>query len=489
LGVAAFVAVLVVAGIAFPLSGLRDIGERENVGSIGTRVRPIGFEPVPGWSMAMIDPADEPAQVVYVTNGPFAPIDLEGSSDVDGVVVLPIGAERTLRTLPDDGILISASVVYRSPNPLPPDPDFSDRLLPWRLPPAPPETSWEGDAEGLSRYTMGGATNGRFVVVNVYFGAEEPGADVVALAQAELERLVVDPAPPPTQALDGFGLAIDPPASWDGRLYAWASSPPILELSTIPLGGHTPGDPMIPNRAELENTGDASIVLAESDVLDPGYAPARTPVSIGAEDRCDSCEVLDDGTVSPPGHALFHRAFENGGRSFDLYVEFGSEPGTSDLARVNDVLAALVIHPAPGVEPQTLLELPSGWFQLEDPLPALIRPRIVVAAGSWRFPSQPLIACGPQPALADMPPDRAFVWIVRYSGDVAGADPWPERFTLDLPSRPGDAECAAGTDGSVRQYSFDGPERIHYQVLVALGTEVDDAMRREVEQVVSSFSP
>jgi hypothetical protein len=107
-----------------------------------------------------------------------------------------------------------------------------------------------------------------------------------------------------------------------------------------------------------------------------------------------------------------------------------------------------------------------------------------------------LIACGPQPALEEMPSHAAFVWIYRYRFEpgepLAGfrdADPWPERFRLDLPSSTADSECAAGTNGSVRQYRFAGPDGRYYEVLVALGVDVDAATRREVEEVVSSFSP
>jgi len=151
--------------------------------------------------------------------------------------------------------------------------------------------------------------------------------------------------------------------------------------------------------------------------------------------------------------------------------------------------------PDPGVDEPTL-ELPPGWFAEDRPLPALVDPVIVVTAGSWRFPPNPLIACGKQPALEALPPDGAFLWILRYPigpgeflGTFRNADPWPDRFALDLPSRPSDAECAAGTDGSVRQYAFSGPEGLYYQVQVALGTSADAARRREVEQVLSSFRP
>ena len=228
----------------------------------------------------------------------------------------------------------------------------------------------------------------------------------------------------------------------------------------------------------------------------PGTRQRRCRSAIGDDDRCDGCEILDDGSIPSRGHVLFHRTFEMGGRSFDMYVELGSEPRASDLARVNDVLAALVIDPAPGVEPPPPLVVPSGWFQDPDPLPALVDPVIVVSAGSWRFPSDPLIACGVQPALEALPPDGAFLWILRYPigpgeflGAFRNADPWPDHFTLDLPSRPSDAECADGTDGSMRQYAFSGPEGLYYQVQVALGTEATHARAREVETVLSSFRP
>jgi hypothetical protein len=495
----ALVAAAAAAAIAIPLRSLGGIGEGgRDVGSTGVRVRPIGFEVAEGWAMAAVDPPESPGeQTVFVTNGPFARADLGGSHEEEGIVLLPIGAEHTRRSLPDDGVLITASVVFRSRNPLPPHADFPAQTLPLRLPNGSPETAWEGYSEGLSRYTIGGAVNGRFIVVSVYFGSKAPSETVIAEAQEELDRLLVEPATTPVDEIDEFGVAIDLPAGWDGRLYAWASSPPILELSTLPLDRHTPGNPMVPNRDLLTSSGDASILLAESDVLDPGYEDTAWPVSIGVGDRCGGCEVLDDGTVSPLDHELFHRAFETGGRSFDLYVEFGSEPDGAGLQAINDLLARLVIDPMPGATTdERLLELPPGWFDQADPLPAMIDPVIVVAAGSWEFPEHPLYACGEQPALEAMPRDDAFLWIVRYEvepGDPLGgfrqAQPWPERFSLDLPSRPSDAECAAGTDGSVRQYLFEGGGGRYFQVHVALGLEATAARAREAEAVLSSFRP
>jgi hypothetical protein len=345
------VTAVVAAGIAIPLSGLGGIGDAQSdIGSIGARVGIVGFEPAEGWAMAASDPSepdDAWQQTVFATNGPFAPADLEGSYEKDGIVRLPSGAGQTQRTLSDEGILIVASIVYESRNPLPPLESFPARDLPLRLPAGPPETSWEGYSEGLSRYSVGGTVNGRFVVVNVYFGSPTPDEASMALAQEELDRLFVGSAPRPSvDDIGQFGIALDLPSAWHGRLYEWASGSPILEVSTKSVEKHQPGNPMIPNRGFLVSLNDASILLAESDVLDPGYASVSSPISIREDDRCDGCEVLDDGTTPPSHHVLFHRPFETEGRSFDLYVEFCFEPETADLDRVNAVLSLIRIEPS-----------------------------------------------------------------------------------------------------------------------------------------------
>ena len=88
-----------------------------------------------------------------------------------------------------------------------------------------------------------------------------------------------------------------------------------------------------------------SIVLAENDTTDLGFPSTTLPLSIREQDRCD-CEVLDDGSHPPPGHALYHRSFEVGGRSFDLYVEFGSTPSSAVWDDANGALAAIKIGSA-----------------------------------------------------------------------------------------------------------------------------------------------
>ncbi len=495
-GAVAAVAAMVAAAIAVPLSRLSWLRhDGRDVGSTLGHVGAIGFDPVEGWNMAASDPSSpEWSPTVWVTNAPFADVDVRDGHVEDGILRLAIGPEATTDRLPNGGILISAQIVYASRNPLPSSDTFSPAVLPLHLPDTPPETSWEGSIPGQSLHQIVATVNGRWVTVGIRYGSEHPDAAMLAEAQRELDRLFVDPAPPPIGDVDQFGIRMTVPDGWYARLFAWTSGPPTLELSTVPLD-RLSGDSAVPNRDRLD-TLDASIVLAEDDTLDPGFPRIELPIAIRAEDRCDGCEVLDDGSTPPDGHALYRRVFEAGGRSFELYVEFGTPAPPEYLWHaVNDVLGAIEIAGAVGVEApaEPLLVAPEGWFVQEDPLPALIDPRILVAVGSWDFPRPALVACGVQPGLRAMPRDGAFFWIVEYPlptspGEVRpkGGVPWPSTFSLDLPSRPSDSECAAGAIGSVRDYRFEAPDRF-IQVQVGLGPDATARTRRAVEGALSSF--
>jgi hypothetical protein len=251
-----------------------------------------------------------------------------------------------LQHLPADGIVILADILYVSRNPLPPSETFPTRALPLLLPGSPPETSWEGSISGQSLHAVVATVNGHWVSVRIRYGTEDPGDAMLAEAQAELDRLFVEPAPTSTDDIDQFGISMAVPAGWQGRLFAWTGGPPTLELSTLPIE-RLSGDPAIPNRNRLGPL-DVSIVLAENDAVGLGFSPTMLPLSIGEQDRCD-CEVLDDGSRPPTDHALYHRSFEVGGRSFDLYVEFGSTiPPSSLWNAVNDGLEGIAIAAGAG---------------------------------------------------------------------------------------------------------------------------------------------
>jgi hypothetical protein len=346
-GATALVASVVATAFVASLSALGGLGATDHHNTADRRVGAIGFEPADGWSMAASDPAS-PAwpPTVWVTNVPFAQADLEGAHANDGILRLDAGPEATIRQLPPDGIVIVADILYVSRNPLPPNATFPPRVLPLGLPGSPPETSWEGSISGQSLHSVVATVNGHWISVRIRYGTEDPGGAILAEAQAELARLFVEAAPMATDDIDQFGISMAVPADWQGRLFAWTGGPPTLELSTLPIE-RLSGDPAIPNRERL-GALDVSIVLAENDTVGLGFPPTTLPLSISEQDRCD-CEVLDDGSRPPDGHSLYHRSFEVGGRSFDLYAEFGSTtPPLALWHAVNDALAGIAIAPAAG---------------------------------------------------------------------------------------------------------------------------------------------
>jgi hypothetical protein len=489
-GAGAFVACVVAAAFVASLSALQGLDTNDRHDTADGRVGAIGFEPATGWNMAANTPASpEWPPTVWVTNVPFAEADLEGTLRKDGVVRMDVGPEVTLRQLPADGIVIEADIIYVSRNPLPRSETFPPRVLPLRLPESPPEISWEGSIEGQSLHSVVATVNGHWVTIRVRYGTDDPSDAMLAEAQAELARLFVEPAPAATDDIDQFGISSALPAGWHGRLFAWTGGPPTLELSTLPVE-RLSGDTAIPNRDRLGDL-DVSIVLAENDTIDLGFPSTTLPLSIREQDRCD-CEVLDDGTTPPDGHALFHRSFETGGRSFDLYVEFGSSPSSVAREQTNQVLATIEIAGAPRAQQPAapILAVPDDWFVQRNPLPPLIEPRIVVAAGSYDFPRPALFACGVQPGLQAMPRTDVFFWILEYpvSPDAqAPADmpPWPERFSIDLPHRHSDGECAAGAE-DVRDYRFWANDHL-VQVQVGIGAAAGPNLIAQLEQAVSSF--
>jgi hypothetical protein len=346
-GATALVASIVTAAFVASLSALGGLGAKDPRDTADGHVGAIGFEPANGWNMAASDPISSAwPPTVWVSNVPFAERDIRGGHEKDGVLRLDVGPEATIEELPARGIVITANILYASRNKLPPNETFPPLALPLPLPDSHPETSWEGYTRGHSIHSVPATVNGYWVSVTVRYGTQEPDKAMLAEAQTELARLFVEPAPAPTANIDQFGISMTLPAGWQGRLFAWTGGPPTLELSTLPIE-RLSGDTAIPNRDRL-GALDVSIVLAENDTVGLGFPPTTLPLSIREQDRCD-CEVLDDGTTPPAGHALYRRRFETGGRSFDLYVEFGSTiPPSSLWNAVNDGLGGIAIAAGAG---------------------------------------------------------------------------------------------------------------------------------------------
>ncbi len=146
--------------------------------------------------------------------------------------------------------------------------------------------------------------------------------------------------------LTGFGLSIDLPIGWDGRLYSrddGASARAALHAATFPLPNER-GD-FGSGAVELMGRNDVLVVLLEYDraqTAQPLFAGQGAPAA------------LDPAAFSPgalqrsrPGQAGAQAFFSAAGRAFCLYVVLGNFAARDGLvALANQVVGAIRIHPA-----------------------------------------------------------------------------------------------------------------------------------------------
>jgi hypothetical protein len=345
---AALVAAILTTGILVPLGALHVLRPDAKAGRNPDESTPgaapvLDFEAAPGWNVVKSDPsiADLPgAPQAWAANVPFEQEDLQ-----PGVRNGYPGGDpgHTIRTLPADGIVVTADLPLETRNSLPPFPSFPERTLPLGLE-RPPSSGWEGQPrEDLAISGVNASANGWWVSVTVIFGTKDPSEAQIQKANDEVGRLILPPPPPTSQAFDEFGIQMERPQGWYGSLTAWSASTPILETATVPItdlyDGSTARKALGPN--------DLFIVLAENDAVATRYKSVTPPVTIRAEDVCSTCEINDDGTSPPADHTLFYRSFSTQSRQFDLWVEFGTaDVSAAQMAQVNDVLATLQIQPS-----------------------------------------------------------------------------------------------------------------------------------------------
>ena len=130
------------------------------------------------------------------------------------------------------------------------------------------------------------------------------------------------------------------------------------------------------------------------------------------------------------------------------------------------------------------LNLPAGWTKRVDPVPNVADPRVIVAAGTWDFPTGG--ECGPEPALADLPGDGALVWVDEYASpqDAADFESGGAPTRIDLQTPPARWVCAASAPS--RMYLFGDGGRF-FEVHVALGPDASSTTVAEVEALLSSL--
>jgi hypothetical protein len=450
----------------------------------------LDFQPARGWNVRTTDPSLVPdlGTQAWASNVPFP----QDEEPIGGTNVFPAGwPDKTERALPSDGILIVAAYTLQTRNPLPSTiTDTPERTLPLTID-NPPAVQGEGQVPNRASTVINAIVHGRVLSVQIVFGTGNPDAALVREADSELANLIVAPPPKTTAALDDFGIRMDLPPEWTGRLFRYAASEPILHAATVPITDLYDGSSA---RKQL-GPDDVFLVLSENYASAAHYEPVTLPVTIRPQDSCPTCEILDNGTTPQSDHSLFYRSFAVEGRQFDLYVEFGTTTPSSDqLARANNVLATLQIappqSPVPTESPGVLtvapvsVDLPPGWIQKDDPVPGTSQSRVVVAYGTWDLPTGG--DCGPEAALQDLPADGALVWVVEHAspgnaGDYTSLSPL---FSIDLQTPPARWECASGAPSRMYLFVIGGR---YLEVHLALGSTASDATIQRAETLIKSL--
>ena len=473
----------------------------------------IAFQPAKGWY----------DQAVTPTNGGAA-FDLHSAwtSNVELApypgTYLPAGPTNDdIAHLPPDGVIVSVEQSISTRNPLPTTADYQPLALPLDLADARlVRGGWEGmTATNVSQLYLRGVVNGHPVIIQAFFRTTDPTKDLINQAQIGINRLVVVPAPPPTSALDDFGISMQLPDGWHGWLYA---GDPTLVATTS-----RPANPFYaPQVGQNMGASDTTIVLDESTALQDLRWPAIDgPPQIGPDNLCDGCEVMDDGKPPAPGHVLYRDTFTSGDRAFDLYVEFGSAPTLQQLLDANAILQTLQIAPNPnpqqappgGTAVGTLpggrptvgandanrmlswtygehasMSVPAGWTGWTNLVTDSGEPLNLFALGSWNVPEGAY--CAPFTALQQLPSDGVLVWIDSYHSDPppgVQVVPWPQAPQVGPGTEPAAAptDCTGGVPVQSFTWSLSGQT---YSVHAAFGPAVTQANIQATEQALATFS-
>jgi hypothetical protein len=482
-------------GIALPLSQLSELGDgKRPAGENGEVLR---FEAGPGWHVAVFRGSDRGAlPSAWAATVPFAPEDLAEDSLTYGYPY------ATAESLPENGVLLVASVEVMTRNPLPAAVGYPEA----RLVLGDPESEYEGQRPGTSLAFASATVHGRFVNVTALFGTERPSRLLLSYANDQLGRLIVTPPPPPVRDLDDFGIRMQVPDDWHGWLFSRGGIPQ-LHAGTLPTTDLYDGTSVRPQMGR----DDVFVVMVQSDAVQDRFEPVNLPISLRREDECPTCEILDDGRGPPADHTLFARTFSIGNRPFWLYAEFGtSEVTEAELQALNDTLGTLridatgALEPSdPGATPTVLppgpsltatettpfeylgvrIDVPAGWSAAAAPLEEPAVAPVVSAFGSWAFPAGGV--CGPEPALASLPPDGALLWIAEHPAPSNRGDYYHfTRYVHDPTEQPMRWECGASAPSRMQLWKLGGR---YLEVHVALGPTTGPDRITEVEALLNSL--
>jgi hypothetical protein len=181
------------------------------------------------------------------------------------------------------------------------------------------------------------------------------------------------------------GLRVVLPRGWQGRIVLAdpGFANPAIEAANFPLAPIR-DSVVVPSPTGLTQSQVRLVLLQVGNPPGPRFPPTRSIRPLSPDDFAFRLPDV------PPAHAFARRHFSQGGRSFNLMVEFGTRPARRDLLRATDrFLGSLRIRPLPWANPAywrplrprlTLPRLSDGWRCQASPATNSV-PRVATALG------------------------------------------------------------------------------------------------------------
>ncbi len=178
----------IVAGVAGAGIGYAVAPKHRSV--VVTPVHRISGDPttIPGPQFAQTDGWTTDQTGAHPASDEDTPVAVASTIPLTGSDAFPAFPDSTLAALPADGIVLWATAY---PPFGPTSGFFPPRTLPFKIADAVEvDPQWEGQPNSsVPQYVLLGTVDGIQLDVRVYFGTQNPGDDLVAKAQAELDTL------------------------------------------------------------------------------------------------------------------------------------------------------------------------------------------------------------------------------------------------------------------------------------------------------------
>ena len=371
----AIAAILGIAAIALPLSGLRHLGERPStVPSPAAVPAPgdgrIGFEPADGWNQLRGNDLS-----ACVANVSFTAEDVQRFGEMTPDDRGCFGS--TLDSLPPDGALLMASVDSDTYRWTEPNANFPLSGLPLTFDRSCLDPRWETQPNpNIPQCMIWRTINDRPVEVRVFFGRQDPSDSQLADAQGELARLNVS-AP----ASLGGDVAFAPLDGWTSTLgsspaFTPYSAPAIAAVtSNVTLASVDPGSVYPPGLTndQIDALPTNGIAIEAEQILSTRNAVPATDYPV----RDLPLDLNDAKSWTGGGEGLTRtditqysiRSSVNG-RPIIVQAYLGTADPSPELVRqAQHALDQLVVVPTPDPTEQIdqfgiSMTVPDGWHAL-----------------------------------------------------------------------------------------------------------------------------